>query len=948
MKDRDWIVVAGARQHNLKNITVRIPRNALTVVTGLSGSGKSSLAFDTLYAEGQRRYVESLSVYARQFLDRFQKPEVDFIEGLSPAVAIEQRTGNANPRSIVATTTEIHDFLRLLYAAIGRRHCPSCGKPVVRQNAEQVVQALLGLPAGARVQLLAPVARGFTGNGKAALATIRRKGYVRIRLDGDVMELDAAPALDSRKAHNLDVVVDRLTIGEGMRARLSDSVELTLREGEGQAIALVQEAAVWNERVFSEKNACPDCNRQFDELKASHFSFNSPYGACPDCLGLGTRLVFDENLIVPDPSLSIQAGAIQAWKRGGRRLIIYYNGLLRALAKHFGFSLDTPYRDLPAKIRRLLMQGSADETITFGRWRGAAWRRYKKGFEGVIPNLIRRFAETDSETTREGLRRYMARQPCLACSGLRLRPESLACRLRGRSIAEVTALPVSEALAFFDCLRLSGSEAPLAEELVREIGGRLGFLAEVGLDYLTLDRESATLSGGEAQRIRLATQIGSGLTGVLYVLDEPSIGLHARDQARLLKTLFDLRDLGNTVVVVEHDEATIRRADYVVDLGPGAGRHGGELLAQGTPAVVLAHPDSLTAQYLNGRRRIPLPAARRAPGPEALTIVGATAHNLRGIDVAIPLGLFVCVTGVSGSGKSTLVDDILRKALCRRLYGAKEAPGGHARIEGIERVDKVVTIDSAPIGRTPRSNPATYTGAYADIRNLFAALPASKVRGFGPGRFSFNVKGGRCEACRGDGLLKLEMQFLPDVYVTCEACGGRRFNRETLEIRYRGKTIAEVLDLTVDDALSFFESIPAVVRKLGTLAEAGLGYLCLGQSATTLSGGEAQRIKLSAELARKATGRTLYLLDEPTTGLHAADVDRLLRVLFRLRDGGNTVLVIEHHLDVIKSADYIIDLGPDGGSRGGCLVAAGTPEKVAACPESATGLVLKEALENHV
>jgi excinuclease ABC subunit A len=711
--------------------------------------------------------------------------------------------------------------------------------------------------------------------------------------------------------------------------------------------ALTEKAAgSWDETVFSEKNACPRCGLVFDELKASHFSFNSPYGACPDCLGLGTRLLFDESVIVPDAALSIKDGAIQAWKRGGRRLIIYYNGLLRALARHFDFSLETPYRDLPARIRRMLMQGSDDETITFGRWRGAAWRKYKKGFEGVIPNLARRFAETDSETTREGLRRFMMKQPCEACGGRRLKPESLACRVGGKSIADLADLPVRDALSFFDALALGATESALAGEPVREIRARLGFLDEVGLDYLTLNRESATLSGGEAQRIRLATQIGSGLTGVLYVLDEPSIGLHPRDQERLLKTLFDLRDLGNTVVVVEHDESTIRQADYLIDLGPGAGRHGGELLAQGPPAEVLADPRSITGLYLKGEKRIPVPPVRREPGPEALTILGASAHNLRGIDVRIPLGLFVCVTGVSGSGKSTLVDDILRKALFRRLYGSREAPGAHSRIDGLERIDKVVVIDPSPIGRTPRSNPATYTGAYTEIRNLFAALPSAKVRGYGPGRFSFNVKGGRCEACRGDGSLKLEMQFLPDVYVTCEACGGRRFNRETLEIRYRGKTIAEVLALTVDEALQFFEAVPRIARKLRTLQEVGLGYLGLGQSATTLSGGEAQRVKLSAELARQATGRTLFLLDEPTTGLHAADVERLLQVLTRLRDAGNTVLVIEHHLDVIKSADYIIDLGPEGGDRGGRLVACGTPEAVAACPGSFTGVVLKAVLKH--
>jgi excinuclease ABC subunit A len=940
----DWIVVTGAREHNLQNITVRIPRNRLTVITGLSGSGKSSLAFDTLFAEGQRRYVESLSAYARQFLDQMQKPDVDAVEGLSPAVAIEQRTAGSNPRSVVATATEVHDYLRLLYANAGRPHCPRCGRPVSGQTADAIVEQLLALPGRTRVTLLAPLVRGQKGEHAERLERVRRQGFVRVRVDGEIRDVDALGPLDRKSAHTLELVVDRLVITSRIRPRLTDSVELALRQGEGILIAVTHpEGGEPAETLYSEKHACPACGISFEKLTPRHFSFNSPYGACPVCAGLGTQLVFDEDLVVPNRDLSLEQGAVQAWRRGGRRLVIYLKGLLRALSRHYGFSMDTPLRDLPADIRRILLHGSGGEAIRFGYWRGGAYRTYTRPFEGVMPNLRRRYEETKSDYMRQRLRAYMSRRPCPACGGARLKPEALACTVGGTSIAEVVRLSVREARDHLERLELSASDRQIVGEALKEIRQRLRFLADVGLDYLTLDRESGTLSGGEAQRIRLATQIGSRLVGVLYVLDEPSIGLHHRDQARLVRTLEQLRDAGNTIVVVEHDEDTIRHADYVIDLGPGAGRHGGRVVFQGPVADLLAHPHSLTARYLNGTAAIAVPS-RRKPPADWLEIRGAAENNLKTIHVRLPLGLFVCVTGVSGSGKSTLVDDILRRALFRRFYGAKDVPGRHERIVGAERLDKVVVIDQSPIGRTPRSNPATYTGAFGPIRALYAELPAAKVRGYGPGRFSFNVKGGRCEACRGDGTRRLEMHFLPDVYVTCEHCQGRRYTRETLEIRYAGQTVADVLNMTVDDALEFFRNIPDVARKLRTLAEVGLGYVQLGQSATTLSGGEAQRMKLAAELSRRATGRTLYLLDEPTTGLHFADVERLLQVLERLRDAGNTVLVIEHNLDVIKRADYIVDLGPEGGDEGGRVVACGTPEAVAACDASHTGMALREVL----
>ncbi len=942
----DAIIIAGAREHNLQNITVRIPRNSLTVITGLSGSGKSSLAFDTLFAEGQRRYVESLSAYVRQFLDQMQKPDVDYVEGLSPAISIEQRTAGSNPRSIVATTTEIHDYLRLLYANVGHAHCPQCGKPVAGQSAEVIVEQLLSHPPQTKVVLLAPLLRGKKGVHEAVFDKIRRQGFVRVRVDGELVELDKVPILDKKRAHTIEVVVDRLVLTPTIRSRLNDSVELAMKEGDGVLIALTQGAQEtdWIERLYSEKFACPDCALSFEKLTARHFSFNSPYGACPDCAGLGTKLTFDEGLVVPKPELSIEAGAIQAWRRGGRRLILYYKGLLRAVAKQCEFSLDTPYKDLSLEIRRLLMNGSGEKEMTFGYWRGGSFKRYEKPFEGVLPNLARRYEETDSDFTRQRLRDYMSKQCCPTCKGARLRPEILACRVGDQSIVDLTRLSVRHALSFLKGLVLSEQESKIAHDVVKEILERLQFLADVGLDYLTLDRESGSLSGGEAQRIRLATQIGSRLVGVLYVLDEPSIGLHHRDNERLINTLRQLRDLGNTVVVVEHDEETIRAADYVIDLGPGAGRHGGQVTHEGTVAELLANPQSLTARYLNGELTIAVPPVRKDPGADWLQLMGCTENNLKNVNVKIPLGLFVCVTGVSGSGKSTLVDDILRRALVRKIYGSREIPGAHRRLLGAEKLDKVIVIDQSPIGRTPRSNPSTYTGAFAPIRDLFAALPMSKLRGYGPGRFSFNVKGGRCEKCKGDGIIRLEMHFLPDVYVPCEVCRGLRYNKETLEVRYGGKNIAEVLALTIDEALDFFKNIPSIERKVRTLSEVGLGYIQLGQAATTLSGGEAQRMKLASELSRQATGKTLYLLDEPTTGLHFADVERLLHVLERLRDGGNTVLVIEHNLDVIKRCDYIIDMGPEGGDDGGEVLIEGTPEKVSLCKASHTG----RALRKHV
>jgi len=941
----DCILIEGAREHNLKSIDVRIPRNRLTVVTGLSGSGKSSLAFDTLYAEGQRRYVESLSAYARQFLNQMQKPDADRIEGLSPAIAIEQRTAGANPRSTVATSTEMHDFLRLLYANIGERRCPRCGKGVERQSAQQIVEFLLELPARTRLTLLAPLVTGKKGRHDEVVDEVRRLGYVRVRIDGTVHDVDEAPALDPRKTHTIEAVVDRLIVTLRIRTRLADSVETALEQGEGNLIVVRDvTGAEPEETVYSELNACTDCGISYGELSPRHFSFNSPYGACPTCSGLGTRLVFDEALVVKDPDLSIADGAIGAWRRGAKSLIVHYRSLLRGLAKHYKFSLDTQFRDLPADVRKILLYGSGEEKIEYGSWRRKTYRRQSKPFEGVMPNLDRRYLTTKSNYSRQRLRDFMTRQLCPDCRGARLKPEAAACLVGGKSIVDVTGMPVDACLEFFQGLALSSHQEKIAGQVLREIRRRLECLAEIGLAYLTLDRQSGSLSGGEAQRIRLATQIGAGLAGVLYVLDEPTIGLHVRDTGNMLGILRNLRDMGNTVVVVEHDEQMIRSADHVIDLGPGAGRLGGEVVAEGTVDDLLANPLSLTARYLNreGTEREATP--RKAPGKERLKIVGAAENNLDNIDVTIPLGLFVCVTGVSGSGKSTLVDVILRRALFRHFYRSKDVPGKHSKILGLTKLDKAIVIDQAPIGRTPRSNPATYTGVFSHVRKLFSATPTSRVRGYGPGRYSFNVKGGRCETCKGDGIIRLEMHFLPDVYVTCEQCGGLRYNRETLEVRYGGRNIAEVLAMTIDEALDFFENVPPIEKRLRTLSDVGLGYLQLGQSATTLSGGEAQRTKLSAELGKTATGSTIYLLDEPTTGLHFADIQRLLTVLHRLRDAGNTIVVIEHNLEVIRAADHIIDLGPEGGDGGGDVVVCGTPEKVAACVQSHTGHALADAM----
>jgi len=965
------IVIRGAREHNLQNLSLKLPRQSLIVITGVSGSGKSSLAFDTLYAEGQRRYVESLSAYARQFLGQMEKPDVESIEGLSPAIAIEQRGAGANPRSTVATITEIYDYLRLLYARLGEAHCPNCGTALRRQSVQEIVDLLSARLPGERVTLLAPVIRGRKGEYRKELADFLRQGYLRARVDGAWIELETPPKLDRYKRHDIEVVIDRLTVEAGTRARLAESLETALKLGDGlvavartgAAKAAAEKAAAGKadgakagkgaasataaakgeeDLLFSQGSSCPNCGTSVETLEPRSFSFNSPFGACPTCDGLGSLLKVDAARVVPDPEKSIADGAIVTWGDAGGTWV---GGTVRALAKRFEFSLKTPWKKLPPRVQRLLLFGAGDEKVRFEykTSKGSAFIHSAK-WEGVIPNLERRYRQTESEGIRRWIASLMNPTPCPACAGRRLKPASLAVTLGGMNISEWTERSVAKAREALAGLSFEGSAVTISEPIVKEIASRLGFLDDVGLGYLTLDRAAATLAGGEAQRIRLATQIGSQLTGVLYILDEPSIGLHHRDNQRLLATLLKLRDLGNTVVVVEHDRDTMLAADWLVDLGPGAGRHGGRLVAAGTPADVVRVPESLTAQYLSNARSIPTPATRRAGDGRALEVKGATAHNLKDVDVRFPLGSFVCVTGVSGSGKSTLVNDILLAALERRLNESGAMPGAHREILGLEHVDKVVAIDQSPIGRTPRSNPATYTGTFDFIRQWFAQLPESKVRGYGPGRFSFNVKGGRCETCQGDGLRKIEMHFLPDVFVKCDVCHGRRYSRETLEVAYKGKSIADVLELTVEEGCEFLSALPPARRKLETLRDVGLGYIHLGQSATTLSGGEAQRVKLAAELSRVATGRTLYILDEPTTGLHFEDVRVLLEVLQALVERGNTVIVIEHNLDVIKSADWLVDLGPEGGDRGGALVAAGTPEAVARTRGSHTGQALRQVL----
>ncbi len=979
------IKISGARQHNLKNLHVEIPREKLVVITGLSGSGKSSLAFDTLYAEGQRRYVESLSAYARQFLDRMEKPNVDFIQGLSPAIAIEQRSAGANPRSTIATTTEIYDYLRVLFSAVGQPHDPLTGQPLSRQTPQQIVDQILAYEPESKTILVAPLIENQTGEFRDVIEKIRREGFVRARIDGEIVELDRSERirLKKDKRHTIEAVVDRLVVRDGIRIRLTDSIETALKWGRNRVVVLRQRpgdgvmekrsnekittptlqhsntpTAEWEEQHYSTDYGNAETGFRIGELTPRHFSFNSHLGACPACHGLGTQLVCDPELMISDPGKTLAQGAITPWRRGTKRMQTYYRHLQKALVKHFHIDEDVPFSELPEQFKQALYFGTNGTPIEmdFSNSGPAGAAKVAKPFEGLVPQMQRLYEQTESEFTRNRIRSFMTYEPCKVCNAARLKPEILAVTIKGRHARELNIHQLSEltteaAARFIAALELTAQQRAIVRDVVREIQSRLQFLVEVGLGYLTLNRQSGTLSGGEAQRIRLATQIGSGLAGVLYILDEPSIGLHQRDNARLLGTLWRLRDLGNSVIVVEHDEETIRAADHIIDLGPGAGPRGGEIVAQGKLEEVLRAKNSLTADYLSGRARISIPKQRAKPRSTDksegwLTLVGATENNLKDITVSFPLGCFTCVTGVSGSGKSTLVDDILRRALFRRFHNAKEKPGAHRAIRGVEQIDKAIVIDQSPIGRTPRSNPVTYTGAFTPIRELFSQLPAARVRGYDAGRFSFNVKGGRCENCEGDGLIKIEMHFLPDVYVECEVCHGKRYNRETLEITYKGKHIADVLDLTVDEAARFFRNVPSISEKLDSLLDVGLGYLRLGQAGTTLSGGEAQRVKLATELAKKATGRTLYILDEPTTGLHFADIEKLLQVLTKLRNAGNTVIVIEHNLEMIKCADWIIDLGPEGGKDGGKIVGEGPPEKIAELPGSYTGQYLRPSLKN--
>ncbi len=960
------IKISGARQHNLKNLHVEIPREKLVVITGLSGSGKSSLAFDTLYAEGQRRYVESLSAYARQFLDQMEKPNVDFIQGLSPAIAIEQRSAGANPRSTIATTTEIYDYLRVLFSAVGQPHDPLTGQPLSRKTPQQIVDQILGYEPGSKIIVLAPLIENQPGEFRDVIEKIKREGFVRARIDGQITELDCPKPirLNKNSRHTIEAVVDRLVMRDGIRVRLTDSIETALKWGGNKLSTLRStrktpnaerptsniESEEWEERRYSTGYGNAQTGFTLAELTPKHFSFNSHLGACPACHGLGTQLVCDPDLMISDPGRTLAEGALPPWRRGTKRMQAYYRHLQKALVKHFHVDENVPFSDLPEQFKQALYFGTNGTAIEIN-FNDDGERKVAKPFEGLVPQMQRLYEQTQSEFTRNRIRSFMTREPCKVCNGARLKPEILAVTIKDRhacelNIHEFSELTIEAAARFIAALELTAQQQTIVTDVVREIQSRLEFLVEVGVGYLTLNRQSGTLSGGEAQRIRLATQIGSGLAGVLYILDEPSIGLHQRDNARLLGTLWRLRDLGNSVIVVEHDEETIRAADHIIDLGPGAGPRGGEIVAQGKLNDILCAKNSLTGDYLSGRARIPIPKQRVQPRSDGwLTVIGATENNLKKIDVSFPLGCLTCVTGVSGSGKSTLVDDILRRALFRRFYNAKEKPGTHRALQGVEQIDKAIVIDQSAIGRTPRSNPVTYTGAFTPIRELFAQLPAARVRGYDAGRFSFNVKGGRCENCEGDGLIKIEMHFLPDVYVECEVCHGRRYNRETLEITYKGKNIADVLDLTVDEAARFFRNVPSISEKLNSLLDVGLGYLRLGQAGTTLSGGEAQRVKLATELAKKATGRTLYILDEPTTGLHFADIEKLLQVLMKLRNAGNTVIVIEHNLEMIKCADWIIDLGPEGGEGGGDLVGAGPPEEITALPVSHTGRYLQSMLE---
>jgi excinuclease ABC subunit A len=939
-----FISIRGAREHNLKNVDLDLPRDQLVVITGLSGSGKSSLAFDTIYAEGQRRYVESLSAYARQFLELMQKPDVDSIEGLSPAISIEQKTTSRNPRSTVGTVTEIYDYLRLLFARVGVPYSPATGLPIESQTVSQMVDRVKAMPEGTRLYLMAPIVRGRKGEYRKDLLELQKKGFQRVKIDGKLHEINAAPALDKKYKHDIDVVVDRIVVKPDLGNRLADSIETALNLAEGLAVA--ENADTGERTVFSSRFACPVSGFTIEEIEPRLFSFNAPQGACPACDGLGVKMFFDPEMVVPDDRLSLAEGAVAPWADSSGQ---YYLQTLESIAKHYKVKMSTPWKDLPKKVRDVILNGSNGESIAMRYDDGIRQYQTTKPFEGVIPNLDRRWKETDSSWVREELERFQHEAKCETCNGARLKPEALAVKIATLNISQVTEFSIGEAVKWFLELdpKLTPKQREIAARILKEINERLGFLDNVGLSYLTLNRTSGTLSGGESQRIRLASQIGSGLTGVLYVLDEPSIGLHQRDNDRLLKTLTRLRDLGNTVLVVEHDEDAIRAADHLVDMGPGAGAHGGKVIAEGTPEEVMQNSASLTGQYLSGFRQIPIPKDRREPrntGNRWLTVKGAKANNLQNVTAAIPLGTFTCVTGVSGSGKSTLIVETLYKALARRLNGAREHPGEHAGLDGVSHLDKIVDIDQSPIGRTPRSNPATYTGAFSPIRDWFAQLPESTERGYKPGRFSFNVKGGRCEACQGDGVIKIEMHFLPDVYVQCDVCKGKRYNRETLEIHFRGKSIADVLEMTVDEGVDFFKAVPVIRDKLLTLQQVGLGYIHIGQQATTLSGGEAQRVKLAKELSRRATGRTLYILDEPTTGLHFEDVRKLLEVLHRLVEGGNTVLVIEHNLEVIKTADWVLDLGPDGGSGGGRLVAEGPPEEIVKVPESFTGQYLARML----